>query len=795
MFPPADYPPLPMHILEHARNRSDHAAIVHGERTITYEELAPLIRRGAAGLRAIGIASGELVMAAAGDKLDLLLIILSAMAAGLPVVPVSGREEDIGRFAAALKPRLIVSGSADEVSPDLTGFPCQTIAALLVAEPGDMARLTHDDIGVLLPTSGTTGGERRGTMLSHRALAVTAQSGNERMGVDATVVELVTAPLEHSFGLGRARCVLHLGGTVVLQPGLFAPARVVDALRAEGCNMLSCSVPALSLLLDTQAEALAALAACIRWIEIGASHLKADRRRRLLSLLPRTRCFINYGLSESPKSTIIELNAETAKIDTIGRPTPWVRVRIVDENNVEVVPGVIGRIHLDGANKASGYHGNEAAWRRKLVGDWLDTGDLGMLDADGYLSFIGRADDMINVGGLKVAPEEVEEALAPLLKDVGFAVAGVADPTGIEGFVPALFVETEDDAAIGIDQVRDHLRDRLAPFKIPRMVYTVPSLPRTTTTRKVRRAVLRTIAAEREAARLPRIDRLIGAIGEAGEPDWPVLEGASTLTRRQLLSLVAAAGDARISAGPGHAGLVVALRAAALADDGAVGRAVLGAQSWLPAGRDTVLAVGGVAPGEAVVLGAVLHVLAAGGRCVVLAGRAVPVVAEDLGWIARDRVRHVLLDGYRLGRLAMAELHLADAFAHPEFEQVLVVGPPPDPQLIARFRGTFGFAPRQLTQQHGVWSTRLLEPAPPTADAQAIWLRLRDIAASVFRCAARDLAPAASANTTKGWDSLSFLNLILEVEATFQRRLTPAGIMGINQLGDVVRLLESKQST
>ena len=791
MFPHPAYPPLPEHILAHGRDRPDHPAIIYGERTIAYGELVMLMRRGATGLRAAGAAPGDRVMVAAPDKVDLLLGVLCAMAAGLPVMPVSGREEDVGQVAAAFQPRLVITGSTGTSGPpDMGGTPQCSLTALLDAAPGEFARVTHADIGLLILTSGTTGGERRGAMQSHRALSGTAQFINERMGVDDSVRDLVTSPLEHGFGMGRSRCALHLGGTIVLQPGLFTPGLAAETMRVKDCSMLSMSVPVLSMLLDTQAEALAALAGRLRWIEIGSSHLKPDRRRKLLAVLPHTRCFVSYGLTEAIRSTFVELNAEADKIDTVGRPTPWVRVRVVDDDNHEVATGSVGRIQIDGVNKASGYYGYEAAWQRKLVGDWLDTGDLGTLDADGYLSFIGRVDDTINVGGLKVAPEEVEEALVSLLADTGFAVAAVADPAGIEGFVPALFVETEEVQAIGIDRVRDHLRDRLPPFKIPRVVHAVPAFPRTAVTGKVRRGALSGIAEAREAARIPRTSRLIAELGDAGPPHWPAIEGQSSLTRRRLVQLLQdGTGSVRH---PVLARMVAALRAAAVDDDRDIGRVVCDARVWLPAERDTVLSVGAAAPDETAVLGAMLHVLASGGRCILLASRANPLVAEDLGWIARGRARHVLLDTGRFARLAAAEAHLGDAFAHPEFEQVVVTGPPPDSADIVRFHGAFGFAPRHLSFFNGVWSTRPLKPAAPAAGAEAVWLQLREIAASVFQCGVDELAPEASADNTRGWDSLSFINLILEVETAFGRRLTPTNIMTIKRLGDFVTLLEAR---
>ena len=779
-FPDITYRPLPLALVEHALARPSHIAIVDGDDAVSYADLRDRVSRAAGRLAAAGVGRGDRVVVALPRKLDLMIGTLAAMALGATVLPLSLTEEALEPVVAYFEPKAIVF--ATTLPPQAAGSHALVpFGELPQGDPREPAHVAPDDIGLVILTSGTTQGQRRGALLSHRALSGSAQYMNERMGIDASVCDLVTAPLEHGFGMGRARCALHVGGTVVLQSGLFSPRAVVDELGRRNCNMISAAVSAIVLLLENEAAALRAHADQMRWLEMGTGHLKPLHRRMLAECLPKTRCFMSYGLTEAIRCTFLELNTDVGKIDTVGKPTSYVRVRVVDDGGLAVPPGVEGRIQVDGVNKASGYYAFPAAWEAKQQGAWLDTGDRGAFDQDGFLTFVGRGDDMINVGGLKVAPEELEAELMPIMAGTTFAVARIPDPDGVEGFVPGLFVETAGEPPVGLDQVRSHLRRSLPEFKIPRAIFAVAKFPRTPTTQKIRRAALSEIAAKRALAQIPRTTELTNRLRVLDRQRWPAFVGERTWSRRQV---------AQCAAGGTQANGLGWLAKAAGADDVELGALVANAASLFSVDEGAVVATCLELHDAQIVHALWLHAFASGGVVLELPKRESSTIARDLGLVRRNRVRHVVLDHARLARFAAAERHLWDTFEYQEFRELCVLDDDLDPALVAQFEDNFGFAPRRLQRRQGAWTLRVPDrPRDQSLDAEQLWTLVRGTAARVFELEEASLERHASQETTPGWNSLGFMKLVAAVEEAAGARLSPREIMAARQLGDLVKAL------
>ena len=788
-FPRPAYPPLPHHIAQHAALTPRHPAIIDGDFALDYATLDDRIRRGAAKLRHIGVRKGDRVIVVASGKTELMLGMFAAMGAGAAAAPLAAAEENIASLVEYFEPTVVIV--ADNVPAfSLPSGYGHTLPAseLLAAEPGELTALGYEDIGLFILTSGTTGGQRRGAMLSYRSLSGTAEYMNEVMGITSDVRELITAPLEHAFGMGRVKATLHAGGTAIFTPPLFAPKIIIGELQRHHCNMMSSVVSALGLVLDSEATALSALADRIRWMELGSGQFSETSWRTLTGCLPRTRFFFNYGLTEARRSTFLEYNCAPEKSATVGKPTRWVRVRIVDDNNQPLPPNEVGKIQVDGVNKASGYFKYPEAWQKKLCGEWLDTGDHGLLDQDGYLTYVGRIDDTINVGGLKVAPEEVEMELRPMLNGRAYAVARIPDPAGIEGQVPALFIETKDDLELTIEQVRAYLEPILPAFKIPRLIYCVDEIPRTSATRKIRRGALAPLALEQEKARLPKTSALLSELRRRPRRHWPVFTGMRDLTGLQLAALLGGDSKRRTVSLPPDLNW---LRKAVAEDDIELARLIDQCDHLFQLRRGAAVAIG---IGDASRIGEALQwrTLMQGGACLLLRPLERSRVAEDLGWIRRHRPSYVLLDKARFARLAAAEAHISDAFDFPEFEHLVIVGSEPNSGDLLQFRRTFDFDPQALSALGSMWSLRTLRPKLDSAEvlqSEEIWRILRNTAAGIFRVDSDELQLDSSAENTKGWNSLGYLQLVMAVEEAFGKNLAPRDIMAVRELRDLVSIL------
>lgn len=470
-----------------ARTQPEKTAVIANDVAITYGALFERMLDVGARLAAAGVGPADRVGVAMKAKQPFVDTILGAMAIGAVPVPMAGAADEIAAIAADSDATavLVDEDFCAALRADHSSTVWHTIDDLPAASPATApVFLSPDETGMMIYTSGTTSGVRRGVMLPNRVLVATAGYMIERMGLTGEVVELVIPPLHHAFGLGRVRAVLQVGGTVVLQDGQFSPAAACVALEDHACNAMASVSSGIVLLVDRFERFFTPLGPQIRWLEIGSLPLAPLQKEKALRLMPNARIFMNYGMTEAMRTTFLEFNAEGGKLESVGRPAPGNVVKIVGDDGTEVSPDAPGRILVRGVNLADGYWRQEDAWRSRLRDGFFDSGDIGYVDADGYLYFTGRHDDMINVGGEKVSPVEVEDALRSRLPAETFAVAGIEDPKNIVGQVPALFVEGSE--APGLDDIRTWLRGALAEHKIPEKVILLDSLPRTSTGKVIR---------------------------------------------------------------------------------------------------------------------------------------------------------------------------------------------------------------------------------------------------------------------------------------------------------------------
>ncbi|MFN8121349.1 MAG: fatty acid--CoA ligase family protein [Thermoleophilia bacterium] len=359
--------------------------------------------------------------------------------------------------------------------------------------PWDGTVGTHDP-ALIIHTSGTTATLRKGVLVSHECVSGCAAFMNTAMGVTAEIREVLFAPVDHLYGFGRCHAVLTAGGALLLATERSNLMTVVAALR-DGYNALALVPAVFSALLSAAEPRLRAAGGGVRWIQTGAMRLEGTYRELLLEVFPGAVIGMHYGLTEVMRATFLDLRRERHKLHTEGRPRPGVRMEIRDGDGRALPAGTEGEVVISGPALAMGYTLADE-WHRRLTPDgWYRTGDIGLLDEDGYFVFAGRGDDIVNVNGNLVHPMEVEGPLGALV-DAPFCVVGARDPLGRRDSVLVLCVEGAEppdprDVARHLSALEDH--------KVPRHAITVPELPRTATG-KVRRRELARIAAEAIAA-------------------------------------------------------------------------------------------------------------------------------------------------------------------------------------------------------------------------------------------------------------------------------------------------------
>ena len=330
------------------------------------------------------------------------------------------------------------------------------------AAPAAPTAPTPGDVAWLIYTSGTTG-RPKGAMLTHASLLAAVETTLARRPVADDDVYLFPFPLCHVAGYN---VLLHhrRGRPVVLLPR-FEPAAFVEAVARHGVTATSLAATMLSSLLDVHPAPLPPL----RLIAYGAAPMPAALLRQATEALGDDVGFAQgYGMTElSGNAVFLDPDEHRRGLAAAaGRPGPGVELRIADD----------GEILVRAPQVMAGYWGDETATAEAFAGGWFHTGDVGRLDADGYLTIVDRKKDVIVTGGENVASREVEDVLHahPAVRDV--AVVGVPDPHWGENVCAV--VVARPGATVGADELLAAVRGELAGFKRPRHVVFVEELPR-----------------------------------------------------------------------------------------------------------------------------------------------------------------------------------------------------------------------------------------------------------------------------------------------------------------------------
>jgi long-subunit acyl-CoA synthetase (AMP-forming) len=288
-------------------------------------------------------------------------------------------------------------------------------------------------------TSGTTG-QPKGVLLTHRALNDVVERLNEVMEVDSSIREYVGVPANYSFGFGRCRAVATVGGQFYLPEYGFNPLEIRDLLCQGAINALS-AVPSLWRTLFQCADVFGRETQAVKWIEIGSQYMSRAEKEKLLALFPQAKIVQHYGLTEASRSTFLIIDRTRGEhLESVGQAYGKTKVKISDDGKIAIAgPHVAETLLVEGCPQANI---DERGW--------LITNDLGAIK-DGYLYYLGRADDLINCGGVKVSPDDIEKSIRKTLNiHSGIAVARANDPVRGE----AILVATLTSAGLDPQKVK-----------------------------------------------------------------------------------------------------------------------------------------------------------------------------------------------------------------------------------------------------------------------------------------------------------------------------------------------------
>ena len=499
--------------------QGDYDSLFYEGRWHSSGQLADRAARLAAGLADLGVRPGDRLLVLMANCPEVLMTYTAALRAGAVVTPliflVSEDElrhaladsgavgivttvEFLPKVTAAVKGdgevggapgvRFLLVPGATANGQDAAGVPVLDFDQVASAEPGSITDRSGTDLAALLYTGGTTG-RSKGVPLTHAGLYWCGSAAHE-MSVRANVVSSVLPlPLAHAYGLLVICGGMHRTDqpkTILMR--WFDPAgwvKLAEEHRVQG----SALVPSMIQMLLTQPLEKADLSE-LTAISSGAAPLAEEVRREFEARVPTATVYEGYGCTEA--ATFISANPKDGRRHgSVGLPVPGCEVTIQDDAGQVLPPGQDGEICVRSPGVMTGYWHTEDS--SVLAGGWLHTGDIGHLDADGYLYVVDRKKDLILRGGFNVFPRDVEDVLVahPAVTQAGV----VGRPDGRLGEEVVAFVSLRPGAEVSVEELTEHAKKHLAATKYPREITIVPAMPLTSVGKLDRKKLRQWIAA------------------------------------------------------------------------------------------------------------------------------------------------------------------------------------------------------------------------------------------------------------------------------------------------------------
>jgi len=469
-------------------------------RSLTYAECDSLTDRLAGALAArFGFAKGDLLAVAAPNCAEYVIAFWAAMKLGGIVVPVNTRlgRAEIEHILAHSGANVLLLHQAnrralEEALPaarNITrvigiGFDAEDGASwgtLVAGGPPlrNRPQVACNDPAIIMHTSGTTG-RPKGAVMRHCDLHVNNQLAILAHELSHDDIHLLILPMFHATSLySLVPTAAHQGATIVLapRPDIAAAAELIQAHR---CTTFF-GVPTIFRMLTTLKQLARYDLSSLRLVAYAGSPMAPGVIRRLRELLPRAKLHNFFGLTETISMTHLLPDADAdARPESVGKPLPGIRQRILDPEGNDVAPGETGELHFHRDNVISDYWREPGRLRKSFRGEWYNTGDLAAADADGYITLKGRSKEMIIVGGENVYALEIETCIQELDAVLEAAVIGVP-ATGFRSYLGELVkavVVPRPGADVTERDIKRHCMQRLAGYKVPQLIEFRDALPR-----------------------------------------------------------------------------------------------------------------------------------------------------------------------------------------------------------------------------------------------------------------------------------------------------------------------------
>ena len=455
--------------------------------TFTYADIIHLIRTAAVYIGSKENLTGKRIILCMPNGPEYIIAFFAITALGGIVVPIEPRtgQQRIRIIIEQTKPIFILCTDSLKFSSDIPVIKFVIDYSLKKIRNHDgSTNIQSENLpgletpALILFSSGSTGSPK-GAILTHRQLLKIANTLSEIIGMDCFHREYLIAPLTHSGGLQRVTSTLLRGGWLVFPSSLISIPTLINDIEKFSINGFFSSPPMIKMLLKTPPDRIKNKALNLKSIEIASAPLTSSEISKLLEIFTKANEFFQYGLTECSRALILDSRKHPDKLHTVGKPTDGVQVKIADATGNRMPIGDQGEIQLKAEQLTGGFWNNSDEYRSKIKHGWFSTGDIGTEDDEGFISYCGRVDDLINCGGNSYFPAEVEIEVKDLPGIKDYMVAGVPDPQDILTQIPWIFIVPTNPDTWDMLSFRSHLHKSLPSHMMPRKIVIVPKIPLT----------------------------------------------------------------------------------------------------------------------------------------------------------------------------------------------------------------------------------------------------------------------------------------------------------------------------
>lgn len=487
------------HFLEtSAKKFPDKNAVWHKDQWMTYSEINQKADALAATLVEIGVVRGDRVALLYENCFEYIISYFGILKAGAVVVALNTENtsesvqyllQDSGTVAVITNKRFgkmvsdalagtIVKSIICDDFPEIQSSLIKIISlseTLTTQKMPTGVRIISIDLAAIVYTSGSTG-KPKGVMLTHQNLYDNTVSIVQYLEMTERDRMMVVLPFYYIYGNSLLTTHFCVGGSLVIDNRFTFPNVVLQNMITQSVTGFA-GVPSTFMLLLHKSTIRTMKFESLRYVTQAGGAMAPNVQQQVLEVFAPADVYIMYGTTEAaPRLTYVEPDMLLKKLGSIGKPIPNVDVYVADENGSSVPSGVTGEIVARGSNIMKGYWNDPDATAKVLKNGIYFTGDLGMVDQDGYIFVVGRTKEMIKVGGNRVSSKEIEEALLSIPQIQEVAVIGVEDP--ILGEAVKAYIVTSDGNPLDEQLLKKELSSRIALFKIPKYFEYRTGLPK-----------------------------------------------------------------------------------------------------------------------------------------------------------------------------------------------------------------------------------------------------------------------------------------------------------------------------